>query len=122
MPAMVDSHYYELEPINGVATVRFGDTEIVRSKGAVWMREYNGGQAMPPLIYFPRADVPVDTWEKSGLTTGCPIKGKCEYWAVEVDGQRAANAMWSYTDVRPGAENIKDWVSFDGKRFEVSVG
>ena len=114
-------HYFELEPVPGTVVVRIGEQELARSDKAVRLLEYNRGDAMPPVIYLPRADVPVDRWEKSGLTTGCPIKGKCEYWSIDAAGQRKPNVAWSYTEVTKGAENIKEWVAFDKGRVTIEV-
>lgn len=114
-------HYFELEPVAETVVVRLVDQELARSTRAVRLREFNRGDALPPVIYLPRDDVPVDRWEKSGLTTGCPIKGKCEYWSIDAAGQRLANVAWSYTDVTKDAENIKDWVAFDAKRVTIDV-
>ena len=114
-------HYFDLEPVGDVVVVRIGDQELLRSTGAVRLLEFNQGRALPPVIYFPRADVPVDQWEKSGLTTGCAIKGRCEYWSIDAAGQRKANVAWSYTNVTKDGERIKDWVAFDKERVTIET-
>lgn len=115
------NHYFELEPVDALVTVRLADTELARSRRAVRLLEFNQGHAMPPVIYLPREDVPVERWSKSGLTTGCPIKGRCEYWSIDAGEQRLANVAWSYTEVTASAKSIKDWVAFDKERVKVDV-
>ena len=62
--------------------------------------------------YFDRADVTMDRLEPTDHSTHCPWKGDACYFDVVVDGERNANAAWTYTDPKPRAENIRDRIAF----------
>lgn len=53
--------------------------------------------------YFPPAGVNFDALEKSSTPYTCPWKGECQYYHVIVDGQKNADAAWSYPEPLPTA-------------------
>ena len=63
-------------------------------------------------VYFPPDTVNRAFLSPSETTTVCGWKGTANYYAVEVAGQRAADAAWYYPDPKPAAENIRDHVAF----------
>jgi len=48
------------------------------------------------VAYIPRADVDMSRLTRTQHKTRCPYKGEAAYYTVEVDGQRAENAVWTY--------------------------
>ena len=65
--------------------------------------------------YFPPGSVEWDRLVASDRRSVCPWKGQASYYSVEVDGERAADAVWSYPTPKPAAEEIADHVAFDRK-------
>ncbi|MDH3713443.1 MAG: DUF427 domain-containing protein [Gammaproteobacteria bacterium] len=65
---------------------------------------------LPPVLYFPRADVRMDLMTPTRLRTICPFKGNASYWSLGTGA--VDNLMWSYEDPPPEAEQIKGYVAF----------
>ncbi len=53
--------------------------------------------------YFPPDSVKFDLLEKSPTPYTCPWKGVCQYYNVVVDGQKDADAAFSYPKPKPSA-------------------
>lgn len=62
--------------------------------------------------YFPRSSVVSEYFDESSRQTRCPWKGMASYFDVVVDGNVNAGAAWYYTDPKPAAADIKDYVAF----------
>jgi len=57
--------------------------------------------------YFPRSDVQMNMLEAvPDFTTTCPWKGVATYFDVLVDGDRNAQAAWTYEQPKEGAIDI----------------
>lgn len=62
--------------------------------------------------YFPPGSVDWNLLEKTTETSVCPWKGTAHYFTVAVNGALNRNAAWTYSDPKPEAEAIRDYVAF----------
>ncbi len=62
--------------------------------------------------YFPPDSVNSEYVRESSMHTTCPWKGQASYFNVEVDGQVNQAAAWYYSNPKPAAGQIKDYVAF----------
>lgn len=74
--------------------------------------------------YFPPASIVADVLEKSPTPYTCPWKGECQYFTVNLDGNRLPDGAWSYPHPYDGAaervgRDFADYVAF-GKGVRVS--
>lgn len=75
------------------------------------------GQRPYPLYYFPREAVASDVLVASGRTEHSPSRGTATFYDLEVDGQRAEDAAWSYED--SALDGLGGLVSFDWSSVDV---
>lgn len=88
-----------------------GDTTIVDSKGALLLWEED---KVLPVYLFPREDVRTDLLHPSENPILEAHHGLATYWTLEVDGQEAENAAWSYSDAPgPEGEELTDYVALE---------
>lgn len=45
-------------------------------------------------------------------TYDCPYKGICHWIDLGSSGQKMESVGWTYFDIKPGYEFIKDWIAF----------
>lgn len=62
--------------------------------------------------YFPPEALDRAHLEDSDTHTVCGWKGTASYYHVVVDGQRNADAAWTYPSPKPAAAEIRDHVAF----------
>lgn len=62
--------------------------------------------------YFPPDSVDSAYLKGSASQTVCPWKGTASYYDVVVDDKVARGAAWYYTNPKPAASEIKDYVAF----------
>ncbi len=62
--------------------------------------------------YFPPDAVKGEHLVKTRLHTLCPWKGIASYYTVQMDGQSAHNAAWSYRRPWPWIRRIREYVAF----------
>lgn len=67
--------------------------------------------------YFPPSSVKADALQKSPTPYTCPWKGECQYFTVDIDGQRLPDRAWSYPRPYPTAfdrvgKDFTDYVAF----------
>ena len=62
--------------------------------------------------YFPPDALRREHVEPSDHRTTCPWKGEASYFDVVVDGERNANAAWTYPTPKDAAAEIRDHVAF----------
>ncbi len=82
---------------------RFNDQVIARSDRT---------EVVEGNHYFPIEDVEQGFLRESATTSTCPWKGAASYYSVEVDGERADDAAWTYRDPSAQARQITDHVAF----------
>lgn len=69
--------------------------------------------------YFPPEAIKNDYLKPSAHHTTCPWKGLANYYDVEVNGKRNANAAWYYPEPKAAARQITGYVAFwKGVRVE----
>ena len=88
--------------------VVFNDETVADSSAVMVLRETR----LPPVFYFPRADVRMDLMTRTERLTHCPFKGNATYWTLAVGGRAAENAVWGYEDPIRDVGNLKDYVAF----------
>ena len=77
--------------------------------------------ALPARYYLPQADVRMDLFEPSALTTVCAYKGRARYWDAAIAAERVPAVAWSYPEPLHEAEPVRDLVCFFQERFEIEV-
>jgi uncharacterized protein (DUF427 family) len=102
-----------LEPNDARVCLRLGDEIIADSSKTVLMRETK----LPPVLYFPKADVRFDHLEKTDHESFCPFKGDASYWTVRAADRVEENAVWGYEDPFDEVAGLSEYVSFYADRF-----
>ena len=72
----------------------------------------------PPVQYIPRADADMSLFNRTDHSTHCPYKGDASYYSLEVGGQIAKNAVWSYEQPFPAMAEIKEYLAFYPDRVD----
>lgn len=62
--------------------------------------------------YFPAADVRSELLRESDTHTVCPYKGRASYFSLEHDGERCADAAWTYPHPAPWVRQIRGRLAF----------
>ena len=102
---------FEIEPASLRVVIRYHDEILADSTRALLLREV-GHRDYSAVYYLPRQDVRMSLLVRSATTSHCPIKGVASYWTVQDAEGHPVHAAWSYEDVLPGAEAIRDHVAF----------
>jgi uncharacterized protein (DUF427 family) len=86
----------------------------------------------PPVYYIPPEDVRVEYLRSGSNQSICEWKGQARYYTVEVNGQRAENASWSYPNPTQAYASIRGYIAFyaalmdaclvDGERARPQAG
>ena len=66
----------------------------------------------PPVYYLPPGDVRMDLLTAVPGSSMCEFKGAARYWSINVAGQSAQRAAWSYPDPTDRFRAIKDYLAF----------
>jgi uncharacterized protein (DUF427 family) len=107
-------HPITVAPNPNRIVVRFGGRIVADTKRALTMKE----STYPAVQYIPRADAKMDLLKRTAHGTECPYKGHASYFSVQVDGQTAENAVWTYESPFPAVEPIKDHLAFYPNRVD----
>src|SRR5215469_1398096 len=90
---------------------------IADSGDVIWLKE----ASYKPVAYFPREDVEMGFLAQTRLDTYCPYKGHASYFTVNMDGQIAENAVWTYETPHPAMALIRDRLAFYPNHVEIHV-
>ena len=88
---------------------------IVDSRDALLLKE----AAYKPVLYFPREDADMAFFARTGHVTYCPYKGEARYFTLDMDGQIAENAVWTYEAPYPAMEQIRGRIAFYPNQVEI---
>ncbi|MEM1041201.1 MAG: DUF427 domain-containing protein [Bacteroidota bacterium] len=103
-----------LEPVAERVRVEFGGETIADTTRALRILE----TSHPPTLYLPPDDIRLEFLTRTARTSGCEFKGRAVYFDVEVNGQRAAAAAWSYPEPAPRYADLKDHLAFYPSRMD----
>lgn len=83
---------------------------------AIWngkvLAESNDTVEVEGNYYFPSDSINKEYFEKSDTNTVCSWKGTANYYTLNVDGEKNADAAWYYADAKSEAKNIENYVAF----------
>jgi uncharacterized protein (DUF427 family) len=72
-----------------------------------------------PVMYIPREDVDLATFERTNHKTHCPYKGEASYYSIHAGDRTAQNALWSYEQPLEAVSAIAGYVAFYPDRVEL---
>ncbi|MCE8508577.1 DUF427 domain-containing protein [Ruegeria pomeroyi] len=102
------SDHITIRKAPGKWSVRSGGAILGESSNALELSEGD----LPPVIYFPRADIAMAFLDRSDKTTHCPHKGDASYYSIVNRSSVTKDAVWSYEDPLPAMERIKGHLAF----------
>jgi uncharacterized protein (DUF427 family) len=62
--------------------------------------------------YFPPDSIKREHFAESATHTTCGWKGEASYYDIVVNGATNKDAAWFYSNPKPAAANIKNYVAF----------
>jgi uncharacterized protein (DUF427 family) len=108
--------------------VEFGGVTVAETTRALRVLE----TSHPPVYYIPPDDVRMEHLQTSRKRTFCEFKGDACYYDVDVGGQTASEAAWSYPDPAGGYRELRGYIAFypgrvdacyvDGERVQAQAG
>jgi uncharacterized protein (DUF427 family) len=101
-----------LEKVNARLRVIFGGQTIADTVSGHRVLE----TSHPPVYYIPPEDIAQPCLQPAAGSSWCEFKGQAKYWSLDVDGQRAANAAWSYPSPSPAFAEIAGYLAFYASR------
>lgn len=102
------SEHIKIRKAPGTWTVRAGGAVLVESANALELVEGD----LPPVIYFPRADIGMAFLEPSETRSHCPHKGDASYYSIQAKSGLIADAGWSYESPKDAVARIRDHIAF----------
>lgn len=108
-------HQITIEPRPGRLVVVFAGQPVVDTRRALSLVE----GTLRPVIYVPRQDADLSFFEPTSRHTHCPFKGDASYFTLKVIDREAQNAVWSYENPLPGAEQIAGHLAFYPDQVEL---
>ncbi len=103
-----------LEPVRERLRVSFGGETVAETDRGFRVLE----TSHPPVYYFPPTDLRREFLIAAGKRSVCEFKGVAVYWTLDVNGQRATAAAWSYPDPTDGFREIADYLAFYASRVD----
>lgn len=107
-------HPITVEEFSGRVRVAFNGRLIANTANAVRLQEAD----YPPVYYIPRHDCDWRLFTPSDHTSHCPYKGEASYFHLDVDGERAKDAVWSYETPHAAVSRIGGFVAFYPDRVD----
>jgi uncharacterized protein (DUF427 family) len=98
-------HRIAVSPAGSRVQVIFKGDVIADTREALVMKEGD----YPPVYYFPRKDVNMQSLERSAHSTHCPFKGDASYFSLK-DGPQ--DAVWSYERPFDEMAAIREYLAF----------
>lgn len=72
-----------------------------------------------PVAYFPKGDVELGYFARSGQARHCPTKGDSACYTLTLDGDVLENVAWIHEDPLPAAVQLSERMAFQAHRIEV---
>lgn len=107
--------HIRITPAGGTVTVRANGAVIGETTRALELREGSYG----PVIYVPREDMAMALLDASAKQTTCPHKGQARYFSIVTPEGTLKDAVWSYENPIPQAEDIAGHLAFYTDRVTV---
>lgn len=87
----------------------------------VTLAESNETKLVEGNHYFPPSSLNTTYFNDSAnnTVTTCPWKGQAQYYDVQVDGQRIADAAWYYPEPKSAAAEIAGYVAFYKNKVQI---
>lgn len=101
-------HPIEITPQPERVRATFNGKTVADSGNALSMQETD----YPAVQYIPREDVDMSLLTPTDHSTYCPYKGDASYFTINVDGQEAVNAVWTYEEPYDAVSEIKGRLAF----------
>lgn len=111
-------HFMRVVPATGEVTAAVNGVTVARSAAALVVKEV-GRDVYDPVVYFPRDDVTMDALVAIDKSTHCPLKGDTDYFDLTVEGERLAEAAWSYRETIEVAAQLNGLIAFDTSKVTV---
>jgi uncharacterized protein (DUF427 family) len=98
---------------SSITRLRFEDQAMPR---AIWngvvIAESDRCEVVEGNQYFPPDSIKTEYFKPTDRQTSCFWKGTASYYTLEMDGETASNAAWTYAEPKDAAQNIKGYVAF----------
>jgi uncharacterized protein (DUF427 family) len=107
-------HPITIAPANGRVRITFAGKVVADTTRALILKE----ASYEPVLYIPRDDADMSAFSRSEHSTHCPYKGDASYFTIDVLGERAENAAWSYEQPYPAVREIVGHLAFYPKRVD----
>jgi uncharacterized protein (DUF427 family) len=107
-------HPITITPNHNRVVVTVAGKVIAETRNALTLQE----STYPPVQYIPLTDVDQSALERTPTQSYCPYKGDASYYSIQVDDDKAVDAVWEYQDPRPAVAQIKGHVAFYPDRVE----
>ncbi len=72
----------------------------------------------PPVYYISPGDISQQYLVAASGSSWCEFKGSAKYWSLDVNGQHAENAAWSYPTPSPAFADIAGYLAFYASRVD----
>ena len=110
-------HRVDCRPTRRRLRVSVDATTLVDTEDTVILFE----TSLEPRLYVDPGYVRTDLLRRSETSTYCNYKGFATYWSVVLGDLVIGDAAWSYADPPPESLPIKDFLSFDAARVDVTA-
>lgn len=108
-------HPIAIAPARGRVRVEYAGHVIADTQDALVLTE----ATLPPVVYFPRADVAMEYFARTDRRTHCPYKGDAAYYTLNMDGEMSENAVWTYESPFPAVSQIEGRLAFYPDRVDI---
>jgi len=107
--------HIKIKKLTGSYVLRAGGAVLGEADEVLELSE--GGH--PPIIYFNRADIAMDFFDKSTKESQCPHKGQATYYSIIAKSGPIKDAAWSYENPIKEVAEIKDYLAFHSDKATV---
>jgi uncharacterized protein (DUF427 family) len=108
------SHPITIAPALHRVRITHGGRAIADSRRALALHE----ASYPVVHYIPREDVDMSALARTDHATHCPYKGDAAYYAIALEGNTSANAIWTYEAPFGAVSGIAGHLAFYPQRVD----